>query len=88
MVFSKYNWNREIYANTEGYAVVEPGSIGAYMTRSITQVIENNDVFKKDFDIIMNHARKIMLELMGKSIECAAQVIEDHSNIPRKLFFK
>ena len=86
-VFSKYNYNREIYANTEGYAVVEPGSIGAYMTRSITQAIENDNIFKKDFDTIINHTRKIMLKLMGTSVECAAQVIEDNNNIPRKVYF-
>ena len=57
-IFSKYNYNREIYANTEGYAVVEPGSIGAYMTRSLTQVIENDDLFSKDFDTIINYTRK------------------------------
>ena len=86
-IFSKYNYNREIYANTEGYAVVEPGSKGAYMTRSITQAIENDKIFKKDFNAIMNHTRKIMLKLMGTSVECAAQVIQDNNNIPKKVFF-
>ena len=88
VIFSKYNYNREIYANTEGYAVVEPGSKGAYMTRAITQAIENNDIIKKDFDSIINHTRKIMLKLMGTSVECAAQVIQDYSSVPRKSFFK
>ena len=88
IIFSKYNYNREIYANTDGYAVVEPGSKGAYMTRSITQVIVNNNLFIKDFDEIMIHTRKIMLKLMGISSSCGAQVIDDHSNIPRKVFFK
>ena len=87
VLFSKYNYNREIYANTEGYAVVEPGKNGAYMTRSITQAIENNDIFQKDFDSIINHTRKIMLKLMGTSPECAAQVIQDNNNIPKKVFF-
>ena len=86
-IFSKYNYNREIYANTESYAVVEPGSIGAYMIRSITQVISNDDLFKKDFDTIMNHTRKTMSKLMGTTVECGAQVIEDNNNIPRKIFF-
>ena len=44
-VYSKYNYNREIYANTEGYVIVEPGSKGAYMTRSITQSIVNDKIF-------------------------------------------
>ena len=88
VMFSKYNYNREIYANTDGFAVVEPGKNGAYMTRSITQAILNDDIFKKDFNTIMNHVRKIMLKLMGTSAECAAQVIEDHNNIPRRVFFK
>ena len=87
VIFSKYNYNREIYANTEGYAVVEPGSKGAYMTRSITQAIENDDIFQKDLNTIVNHTRKIMLKLMGTSVECAAQVIQDNNNIPRKVFF-
>ena len=86
--FSKYNYNREIYANTEGYAVIEPGSKGAYMTRSITQSIVNNDVFKKDFDQILIHSRKVMLKLMGISTECGSQVIDDHNNIPKKMFFQ
>ena len=66
---------------------MEPGSIGAYMTRSITQAIENDDLFQKDFDKIMNHTRKIMTKLMGTSVECSAQVIQDNNNIPRKIFF-
>ena len=57
------------------------------MTRSITQAIENNDIFKKDFDSIINHTRKIMLKFMGTSAECAAQVIQDNNNIPKKVFF-
>ena len=85
--FSKYNYNREIYANTDGYAVVEPGSKGAYMIRSITQSIVNNQVFKKSFDEIMIHSRKVMLKLMGMSIECGAQVIDDHNNIPKNIIF-
>ena len=88
VTFSKYNYNREIYANTEGYAVVEPGSIGAYMIRSVTQAIENDDIFRKDFNTIIHHTRKIMLKLMGTSVECAAQVIEDNNNIPKKVFFE
>ena len=88
IIFSKYNYNREIYANTDGYAVVEPGSKGGYMTQSITQAIVNNDLFVKDFDEIMIHTRKIMLKLMGMSASCGAQVIDDHTNIPRKMFFK
>ena len=86
-VFSKYNYNREIYANTEGYAVVEPGKNGAYMTRSITQAIENDDIFQKDLNKILHHTRKIMLKLMGTSVECAAQVIQDNNNIPKNVFF-
>ena len=86
-IFSKYNYNREIYANTEGYAVVEPDSLGAYMTRSITKAIENDDIFKKDFNTIMIHTRKIMTKLMGTSVQCAAQVIEDHNSIPPTVFF-
>ena len=87
-IFSKYNYNREIYANAEGYAVVEPGSKAAYMTRSITKAIINDDIFVKDFDSIMNHTRKIMLKLMGMSAACGAQVIQDNSNVPKKIFFK
>ena len=86
-VFSKCNFNREIYANTEGFAVVEPGSRGAYMTRSITKCIENDSIFEKDFDSIMIHCRKIMLKLMGMSPDCGAQVIDEHNNIPRQLVF-
>ena len=87
-VFSKYNYNREIYANTDGFGVVEPGSRGAYMTRSITKCIVNDKIFEKDFDEIMIHARHVMLELMGKSVDCGAQVIDDHNAIPRKIIFK
>ena len=87
LTFSKYNYNREIYANTEGYTVAEPIRYGAYMTRSITQVIENDDIFKTDFDNIIHHTRKIMLKLMGTSVACGAQVIQDNNNIPKKLFF-
>ena len=86
--FSKYNYNREIYGNTEGYGVVEPGSKGGYMTRSITQSFVNDQIFSKDFDKIMIHARKIMLKLMGITQECGAQVIDDHNNIPTKIVFK
>ena len=87
-VFSKYNYNREIYANTEGYAVVEPGSKGGYMTRSIVQSIVNNEIFEKSFDEIMIHSRNIMLKLMGMTTDCGAQVIDDHNNIPNKIIFK
>ena len=87
-MYSKYNYNREIYANTEGYVVPEPGSKGAYMIRSITQSIVKNEIFCKSFDEIMIQSRKIMLKLMGTSIECAAQVIDDHNNIPNKIIFK
>ena len=88
VIYSKYNYNREIYANTEGYAVVEPGSKGAYLIRSITQAIVNNQTFKKDFDQIMIHSRKLMLEMMGMSVDCGAQVIDDHNKIPKKIVFK
>ena len=86
--YSKYNYNREIYANTEGNAVVEPGSKGAYMIRSITQSFVNNEIFKKSLDEIIIHSRKIMLKLMGMSTECGAQIIDDHNNIPNKILFK
>ena len=86
-VFTKYNYNREIYANTEGFGIVDPDSKGAYMTRSITMAIANNEIFKKDFDTIMNHIRKIMVNLMGLSFDRAAQVVEDNNKIPRKVFF-
>ena len=87
-IFSKYNYNREVYANTEGYAVIEPGSKGAYMIRSVTQSIVNNDIFGKNLDDILLHTRKVMLQLMGMSPECGAQVVEDHNNIPNQVFFK
>ena len=87
-VFSKYSYNREIYANTEGYAVVEPSSKGAYLIRSITKAFVNDKIFVKDFDTIMIHTRNILLKLMGKTVECGAQVIDDRSNIPTKLFFQ
>ena len=87
-VFSKYSYNREIYANTEGYAVVEPYSKGAYLIRSVTKAFVNDKIFFKDFDTIMIHTRNILLKLMGKTVECGAQVIDDRSNIPTKLFFK
>ena len=88
-IFSNYNYNREIYANTDGFAVVEPSNKGAYMTRSIAHAVANDDIFlQKDFDSIMVQIRKIMLKLMGISQQCAAQVIEDRTNIPRKIYFK
>ena len=71
----------------QGYAVVEPGERGAYMIRSITQAKENDDIFCKDFDSIINHTRKIMLKLMGTFGGGAAQVIEDNNNMPKKVFF-
>ena len=67
--------------------MVEPQDKGAYMTRSITQAIEDDDIFKKDFDQIIYHTRKIMLKLMGTSVGCGAQVIQDNNNIPKKLYF-
>ena len=87
-IFSKYNYNREIYANTEGYAVVEPSNKCAYMTRSITKSIVNDKIFSKDFNQIMIHTRNIMLKLMGITVDCAAQVIDDHNHCPKKIFFK
>ena len=87
-LFSKFNWNRVIYANTEGYGVVEPGSKGEYMIRSIEKAFVNDDIFKCDFDQIIVQIRKILVKLMGTSIECAAQVIDDHNDIPANLFFK
>ena len=87
-LFSKYSSNREIYANTDGYLVVEPNNYGGYMIQSITQSIVNDNIFCKDFDSIMIHTRKIMLKLMGMSIECGAQVIQDHSNVSKRMFFK
>ena len=86
-VCSKYSYNREIYANTEGYAAVEPYSKNTYLIRSITKAFVNDKIFSKDFDTIMIHTRNILLKLMGKPVECGAQVIDDRSNIPTKLFF-
>ena len=87
-VFSKYNYNREIYANTEGYAVVEPYTKGAYLIRSLTKAFANDKIFSNDFDTIMIHTRNILLKLMGKSTQCGAQVIDDRSNIPQKIVFE
>ena len=39
---------------------------------------------KKDFDSMMIHTRNVMLKLMGIKQACAAQVIEDRSNVPKK----
>ena len=87
-LFSKFNWNRIIYANTDGYGVVEPGSKGEYMIRSVTKAFDNDDIFNMDFDQIMVQIRQILVKLMGQSESCAAQVIDDHNDIPAKLFFK
>ena len=86
-LFSKFNWNRVIYANTDGYAVVEPGSKGEYMIRSVCKAFKNSNIMKYDFDQIMVQIRKILIKIMGTSKECAAQVIDDRNDIPKSLFF-
>ena len=87
-LFSKFNWNRIIYGNTDGYGVVEPGNKGEYMIRSITKAFENDDILNMDFDQIMVQIRQILVKIMGQTDQCAAQVIDDHNDIPAKLFFK
>ena len=87
-LFSKFNWNRVIYANTDGYGVVAPYSKGEYMIRSVCQAFANNDIYQSDFDQIMVQIRRILTELMGTSPECGAQVIDDHNDIPCNVFFK
>ena len=87
-LFSKFNWNRVIYANTDGYGVPEPGSKGEYMIRSMNKAFINDNIFKLDFDQIIVQIRKILVEIMGQTPECAAQVIDDHNDIPVNLFFQ
>ena len=62
--------------NISAYKIVEPGKI------------VNDNVFSKDFNQIMIHARNIMQRLMGTSVECAGQVIDDNNNIPKTLILK
>ena len=89
-LFSKFNWNRIIYANTEGYGVIEPSSKGEYMIRSVTKAFDNDDIFSMDFDQIMVQIRQILInpKIMGQNELCAAQVIDDHNDIPARLFLR
>ena len=87
-LFSKFNWNRVIYANTEGYVAMEHRIKGDYMIRSMTKAFINDDIFKCDFDQIIVQMRKILVKLMGTSRFSSAQVIDDQNDIPCNVFFK
>lgn len=85
--YNKFNYNRIIYANTSGYAVVEPSNKGEYMIRSVCKVFEDDNILSYDFDQVIVQIRKVMIKLMGVSESCAAQVIDDHNDIPCNIVF-
>ena len=85
-LYSRFNWNRIIYANTDGYGVVETPK-GDYTIRCFATACADDAIFNDDFDQIMVQTRKLMPRLMSTSTAAGAEVIDDHNDVPYKMYF-
>ena len=88
--YSKDIYSRKLYGNLEEYTVIDNKDFASNMIRGFATVMEREKFRECDLDQILIQTRQIMNALTnrGDATLSGTQVMDDHDNMPCKVFFK